>query len=199
MSFLRCIQHTLGIVYNEKLSIEQIKQKILEEITMNIDFYEDCLAGKKDVNDSLEDIKTYFETNFFSSDIFEVLVTAALNVFRITIWIFQEDNENNFQTVRYLTDDEISQRRHVHILLNRDGDDPIGISNQYSSVLRRKYTDGMEYVDFGHETEVVEDNSPSTSLNMTSGKRNFQNEKKQNSCINVNFSHLALLSSDHHL
>ena len=165
MSFLRCIQHTLGIVYNEKLSIEQIKQKILEEITMNIDFYEDCLAGKKDVNDSLEDIKTYFETNFFSSDIFEVLVTAALNVFRITIWIFQEDNENNFQTVRYLTDDEISQRRHVHILLNRDGDDPIGISNQYSSVLRRKYTDGMEYVDFGHETEVVEDNSPSTSLN----------------------------------
>ena len=69
ISFLRCIQHTLGIVYNEKLSIEQIKQKILEEINTKIDFYEDCLAGKKNVNDALEDIKTYFETNFFSSDI----------------------------------------------------------------------------------------------------------------------------------
>ena len=102
--------------------------------------------------------------NFFSNDIFELLVTATLNVFHITIWIFQEDNENNFQTVRYLTEDEISQRRHVHILLYRDRDDPIGISNHYNSVLKKKYTNGTSYIDFGNENEVVEDNPASTSL-----------------------------------
>ena len=164
LSFLRCVQHTLGIVYKEKLSIEQMTAWILEEMNTKINFYKDCLAGKKDVHDALEDMKTSFETNFFSNDIFELLVTVTLNVFRITIWMFQEDNENNFQTVRYLTDNEISQRRHIHILLYRDRDDPIGITNHYNSVLKKKYTNGMEYIDFGNENEVVEDHPTSTSL-----------------------------------
>ena len=122
------------------------------------------LSREERFHDALEDMKTYFEKNFFSNDIFELLVTATLNVFPITIWMFQEDNENNFQTVRYLTDDEISQRRHIHILLYRDRDDPIGITNHYNSVLKKKYTNGMEYIDFGNENEVVEDHPTSTSL-----------------------------------
>ena len=61
LSFLRCVQHTLGIVYKEKLSIEEMKGWILEEINTKINFYQDCLARKKDVHDALEDIKTYFE------------------------------------------------------------------------------------------------------------------------------------------
>ena len=88
LSFLRCVQHTLGVVYKEKLSIEQMKARILEEMNTKINFYKDCLAGKKDVHDALEDMKKYFKTNFFWNDIFELLVTATLNVFRITIWMF---------------------------------------------------------------------------------------------------------------
>ena len=165
LSFLRCVQHTLGVVFEEKVSIEEMKGRILEEINTKKNFYQDCLGGKSDLHDALEEIRTYFETNFFSNDIFELLVTATLNAFRITIWIFQEDNDSNFQTVRYFTDDEVSQRRHVHILLYRDRNDQIGISNHYNSVLKKKYTNGRRYIDFGNENEVVEDEPASTSLN----------------------------------
>ena len=56
LSFIRCVQHTLGIVYKQKLSIEQMKAQILEEINTKMIYYQDCFAGKKDVHDALEDI-----------------------------------------------------------------------------------------------------------------------------------------------
>ena len=112
-----------------------MKKLILEEITNKRHFYEEYIKGKSDVQDVIEDIHTFFETKFYSKDIFDLLITAILNVFRITIWIFKEDERNMFQSVRYVTDDEVSQWRHAHMIFYCDKDDSVGLGHHYNSVV----------------------------------------------------------------
>ena len=151
LSLIHCIQHTLGVVYHEKHSLHEMKKLILEEITKKRQFYEECIEGKSDVQDVIEDIHTFFETKFYSKDIFNLLITAILNVFRITIWIFKEDERNMFQSVRYVTDDEVSQRWHAHMIFYCDKDDSVGLGHRYNSVVRKKYNDGQGYISFGED------------------------------------------------
>ena len=135
LSLIHCVQHNLGVVYNEKHSLHEMKKLILEEITKKRQFYQECIQGKSDVQDVIEDIHTFFETKFYSKDIFDLLITAILNVFRITIWIFKEDEQNMFQSVRYVTDDEVSQRQHAHMIFYCDKDDSAGLGHHYNSVV----------------------------------------------------------------
>ena len=135
LSLIRCVQHTLGVVYDEKHSLHKMKKLILEEITNKRHFYEECIKGKSDVQDVIEDIHTFFETKFYSKDIFDLLITAILNVFHITIWIFKEDERNMFQSVQYVTDDEVSQWRHAHMIIYCDKDDSVGLGHCYNSVV----------------------------------------------------------------
>ena len=129
------MQHTMGVVYDEKLSLPQMKNLILEEITKKPCFYQDYLDRKSHVEDVIEDIHTFFETQFYSNNIFDLLITAILNVFRITIWIFKEDERNMFQLIWYITDDEVSQCRHAHMILYCYKDDAVGLGHHYNSVV----------------------------------------------------------------
>ena len=149
LSLIHCVQHTLGVVYDEKHSLHEMKKFILEEITKKSQFYQECIKGKSDVQDVIEDIHTLFETKFYSKDIFDLLITAILNVFRITIWIFKEDERNMFQSVQYITDDEVSQWWHAHMIFYCDKDDAVGLGHHYNSVVQKKYNDGKGYVSFG--------------------------------------------------
>ena len=79
-----------------KNTLHEMKKLLLEEITKKCQFYQDCIKGTSHIQDVIEDIHTFFETKFYSTDIFDLLITAILNVFRITIWIFKEDERNMF-------------------------------------------------------------------------------------------------------
>ena len=86
LSFVRCVQYSLVVVYNEIYSITEIKEKILCEIRRKIIFYQGCLAGMVDVEDVVEHIEKHILTPiFYSMDIFDLLVMVTLNVFRITV------------------------------------------------------------------------------------------------------------------
>ena len=135
LSLIFCIQHTLGVVYDEKHSLHEMKKLILEEIMKKCQFYQDCIKGTSHVQDVIKDIHTFFETKFYSTDIFDLLITAILNVFRRTIWIFKEDERNMFQSVWYITDDDVSQRWHAHMIFYCDKDDAVGLGHHYNSVV----------------------------------------------------------------
>ena len=139
LSFVRCVQYSLVAVYNEIYSIGEITEKILSKIRRKILFYKGCLEGNAEIEAVVENIETYFDTHFYSTDIFDLLVMATLNVFRITIWVFQEDEKKMFQSIWFVTDDKINQRRHIHMMLYREKDDSIGLGHHYNSVVRKKY------------------------------------------------------------
>ena len=203
LSFVQCVQYSLVVVYNEFYSISEIKEKILCEIRRKIVFYQGCLEGMADVEDVVEHIETYFDTHFYSMDIFDLLVMATLNVFQITIWVFQEDDKNMFQSIWYVTDDEISQRRHIHMMLYHKKDDIIGLGHHYNSIVRKKYNNGEGYIDFGQEVKNVnnakntsnlssleqkrQQNRSSTSASSSSSGPSLEGDvpTPQNSCISV--------------
>ena len=55
--------------------------------------------------------------------------------FCITIWIFKEDERHMFQSVQYVTDDEVSQWWHAHMIFYCDKDDAVGLGHRYNSVV----------------------------------------------------------------
>ena len=159
------------VVYNEIYSIGEIKEKILSEIRRKILFYKGCLEGMADIEDVVEHIETYFDTHFYSTDIFDLLVMATLNVFYITIWVFQEDEKKMFQSIWYVMDDEISQRRHIHMMLYHEKDDSMGLGHHYNSVVRKKYNNGEGYIDFGQEVKNANNTENTSNLTLLEQKR----------------------------
>ena len=63
LSLIHCIQHTLGIVYNEKHSLHEMKKLILEEITNKRKFYEECIKGKSESKMLLKIYIHFFKQN----------------------------------------------------------------------------------------------------------------------------------------
>ena len=150
LCFLRSMQHTLGIIHGEKYSIEEMKNKIISEVRTNPDFYQDFLVYDPNTN-VVEELENFFLTKFFATDCVDILIGASLNAFQITLWIFQEDSNGNFQTVQYSSNTDISKRRHVHMILYHDKNDPRGLGNHYNSVVNKSKNKSRCYVDFGSE------------------------------------------------
>ncbi|MCG8623655.1 MAG: hypothetical protein MJE68_16885 [Proteobacteria bacterium] len=92
------------------------------------------------------------------------MVGVCINVFHVTLWILQEDASGNVETINYSTPDERCKRRHVHMILYRDRNDPKGLGNHYNSVVKEKINKGRKYVDFGQDMQKVEDISHRNSL-----------------------------------
>ena len=156
LCFMRSLQHTLGVVFKEKYSIGSMITKIKEEVKKRPTFYQQFLLDATEPEDVIEELQTFFDTHFFSTDVVDLLVGIAVNVFHITLWIFQEDQNGMCQTIKYCTPDEESQRRHVHMILYRDKNDPRGLGNHYNTIIKKSINKGRKYTDFGQEAQNPE-------------------------------------------
>ena len=89
---MRSLQHTLGVVFKEKYSIGSMITKVKEEVKKRPTFYQQFLLDATEPEDVIEELQTFFDTHFFSTDVVDLLVGIAVNVFHITLWIFQDQN-----------------------------------------------------------------------------------------------------------
>ena len=127
-----------------------MQSKILSEVRRIPDFYQKFLVTEDATTSVVDELANFFLTKFFATDIVDLLVGASMKAFRVTLWIFQEDSNGNFQTVQYPNDDDdASKRRHVHMILYRDKNDPRGLGNHYNSVVKKSKNKGRGYIDFG--------------------------------------------------
>ena len=156
LCFLRSLQHTLGVVFKEKYSIGSMITKIKDEVKKRPAFYQQFLIDAAEPEDVIEELQTFFDTHFFSTEVVDLLVGIAVNVFRITLWIFQEDDDGMCQTIKYCTPDEESRRRHVHMILYRDKNDLRGLGNHYNTIIKKSINKGRKYNDFGQEGQNPE-------------------------------------------
>ena len=76
-----------------------------------------------------------------------------------------------FQSIRYVIDDEISQRRHIHMMLFWEKDDIIGLGHHNNSIVRKKYNNGEGYIDFGQEVDNVNNAENTSNLSSLEWKR----------------------------
>ncbi|MCG8622003.1 MAG: hypothetical protein MJE68_08425, partial [Proteobacteria bacterium] len=80
LCFVRSLQHTLGIIYGEKYSIATMKQKIMQEIRRKAVFYQQFLEHCTDPDDVVHEMQTFFNTQFFATEIVDLLVGVCINV-----------------------------------------------------------------------------------------------------------------------
>ena len=153
LSFLRALQYALGMVYNEKYSIGTIMAKIIEEVKKRPNFYQQFILDCTEPHDVIKELQTFFDTHFFLTDIFELLITVFVNVFRIMIWIFQEDENSMCKTTKFCTDNQESKRHHVHMMLFANRNDTRGLGNHYNTILKKRINNGRTYIDFGQEVQ----------------------------------------------
>ena len=81
LCFMCSMQHTLGVVFKEKYSIGSMITKIKEEVKKRPAFYQQFLLDATEPEDVIEELQTFFDTHFFSTDVVDLLVGIAVNIF----------------------------------------------------------------------------------------------------------------------
>ena len=146
LCFLRALQHCLAVQHNEKYSLQEIKIKILEEITNKSKQYM-AFHTAKNPQEMLQQMREYLHQKIFAQDIVDVIIGLCCNIFTVTLWIFQESAAGRLESISYSTDKQEQRRRHVHVALYHDRGDVDGFGSHYNAVVSKKKNKGQLYMD----------------------------------------------------
>ena len=125
----------------------------------NIRFYQNFVVAGQN---AVAEVRKYFLTSFFASDIVDVVIGAACNTFLCTIWILQWNEHGIAHSIIYSAEKEEAKRKHIHLILYRDAGDDKGLGSHYNAIVSAKKNKGRNYsTEF--ESEQM-NNSPQPSL-----------------------------------
>ena len=149
LCFFRGLQNCLGVQYNENFSMEEIKQRIIGEITRRPKFYlrfHPCAQTAEGLKD---DIIKFFHSRVFACDTVDLLIGVSCNAFDITLWVYQEDEHHIMNSIQYSTGKDSQKRRHCHMILYRNRNNIKGLGSHYNSIVSIKKNNGRRYEDYG--------------------------------------------------
>ena len=146
LCFLRALQHCLAVQHNESYSLQEMKNKILGEITNKCKHYMPFHTAKNP-QEMLQQVREYLDKKIFATDIVDVIIGVCCNIFTITLWIFQESAAGKLESISYSTDKEEQTRRHVHVALYRYRGDLDEFGSHYNAVVNKKKNKGQLYMD----------------------------------------------------
>ena len=87
----------------------------------------------------IHQVQEYFDKRIFGSDIVDVVIGLCCNIFSITLWIFQENEAGNMETICYNTNEENNMWRHVHVALYHDRGDVDGLASHYNATIKSEF------------------------------------------------------------
>ena len=148
LCFFRGLQNCLGVQYNENFSMEEIKQRIIGEITCRPKFYLRFHPSAQTAQGLKDDIIKFFRSRVFACDTVDLLIGASCNTFDITLWVYQEDEHHIMNSIQYSTGKDSQKRRHCHMILYRNKNDIKGLGSHYNSIVSIKKNNGRRYEDY---------------------------------------------------
>ena len=149
LCYFRALQNSLGVQYSQKYTLKEIEEKIIEEISHRPKFYLTFYPQVTKKEALLADVHKFFKEKFFACDTVDMLIGTACNAFDITLWIYQQDQEENMHSIQYSTGQEAQTRCHCHLILYRDRNDIQGLGSHYNSIVSKKKNKGNIYEDYG--------------------------------------------------
>ena len=168
--FLKSIQYCLWVQYKEFFTIDQITEKIIEEMESNTAFYQNFVVAGQN---AVAEVRKYFLTSFFASDIVDVVIGAACNTFLCTIWILQRNQDGIAHSIIYSAEKEEAQRKHIHLILYRDAGDDKGLGNHYNAIVSAKKNKGRTYSTEFEPEQMNNSPQPSPPLSVSGDEFNF--------------------------
>ena len=149
LCYFRALQNSLGVQYSQKYTLKEIEEKLIEEISHRPKFYLTFYPQVTKKEALLADVHKFFKEKFFACDTIDMLIGTACNAFDITLWIYQQDEEENMHSIQYSTGQEAQTWRHCHLILYRDRNDIQGLGSHYNSIVSKKKNKGNIYEDYG--------------------------------------------------
>ena len=101
----------------------------------------------KTPQEMLQQVREYLDKKIFATDIVDVVIGLCCNIFNVTLWIFQESEGGQLESISYSTNKKEQKRRHVHVALYRDRGDVHGIGSHYNAVVSKQNNRGQLYMD----------------------------------------------------
>ena len=101
----------------------------------------------KTPQEMLQQVREYLDKKKFATDIVDVVIGLCCNIFNVTLWIFQESEAGQLESISYSTNKKEQKRRHVHVALYRDRGDVHGFGSHYNAVVSKKKNRGQLYMD----------------------------------------------------
>ena len=101
----------------------------------------------KTPQEMLQQVREYLDKNIFATDIVDVVIGLCCNIFNVTLWIFQESEAGQLESISYSTNKKEQKRRHVHVALYHDRGDVHGFGSHYNAVVSKKKNRGQLYMD----------------------------------------------------
>ena len=90
-----------------------------------------------------------------------------------------------FQSVWYVTDDEVSQWWHAHMIFYCDKDDSVGLGHCYNSIVQKKYNNGQGYISFGEDFQHPQQSGDITDSTPLLKRRQLNRSSASSSSSNL--------------
>ena len=62
-----------------------------------------------------QQVREYLDKKIFATDIVDVVIGLCCNIFNVTLWIFQESEAGQLESISYSTNKKEQKRWHVHV------------------------------------------------------------------------------------
>ena len=96
----------------------------------------------KTPQEMLQQVREYLDKKLFATDIVDVVIGLCCNIFNVTLWIFQESEAGQLESICYSTNKKEQKRWHVHVALYHDRGDVHGFGSHYNAVVSKKKNRG---------------------------------------------------------
>ena len=125
-----CMKHDLDIEY----SLAEIKEKLLNEVIEDLDFYQSYHTGNK--LKLVQDIFSYTNRNQFTLDVVDVVVNACANSLGINMYIFSR-NGRDVLLLPTFSRKQVPKNKSIFLKYDRFGGN-IHSGDHYSPIVDRK-------------------------------------------------------------
>ena len=154
-----CMKQDLSIEY----SLDQIKEKILNEVIDNLDFYQNYHTGNK--LKLVQDTLAYINLNKFTLDVVDVVVNACANSLDINMYIFSRNGDDAL-LLPTLSRNHVPKNQCIFLKYDRFGGD-IHVGDHYSPIVQQPFPCTSTSTNVTKSTNTIISNSNTTTTNTT--------------------------------
>ena len=154
-----CMKRDLSIDY----SLDEIKEKILNEVIDNLDLYQNYHTGNK--LKLVQDTLAYINLNKFTLDVVDVVVNACANSLNINMYIFSRHGDDAL-LLPTISRNNVPKNQSIFLKYDRFGGD-IHVGDHYSPIVHQPFEYTSPSTNLTNTSKTIISNSNTTTTTTT--------------------------------
>ena len=168
-----CMKRDLSIDY----SLDEIKEKILNEVIDNFYLYQNYHTGNK--LKLVQDTLAYMNLNKFTLDVVDVVVNACANSLNINMYIFSRHGDDAL-LLPTISRNNVPKNQSIFLKYDRFGGD-IHVGDHYSPIVHQPFPYTSPSTDVTNSTNTIYSNSNTATTTTTTTTSNATTNTNQSS------------------